>query len=188
MQIVSEAPALYTVPDTAEPVGAKAAGAASALPESVRVRRRSPLRRMWRQTARLRGQVGVATDGDLLSGDPLALEVVLLREELARLKAELHRPADLGSVIEHMRRVSAQVTYVQDEDDVWSAFGECLVSREAIAQASSEVEAAIGVLRERLGEGATTTSPMLAAAGRPWAVAPHALPRRAVELGRAVGD
>jgi hypothetical protein len=86
-----------------------------------------------------------------------------LREENARLKAHRHRPHDLGTLIDHLRLVANPRPGPETVEDDWTAFSECLVIREALAQARLENEAAIRVIRERLLERDTTQEAICAA-------------------------
>jgi hypothetical protein len=82
--------------------------------------------------------------------DDLRLQVMLLQEENARLKAARHKPADPGSLIEEVRtlRESSQANEVLDE--AWNVLGECLALREGLDRACIEVQAAMAAVRERL--------------------------------------
>jgi len=80
----------------------------------------------------------------------LKLELLLLREENARLKADRHRPVDLGSVIECLRLLAGQPADPETVEDAWATLSDCHVVREALAQASIELEAAIFALTAHL--------------------------------------
>lgn len=82
--------------------------------------------------------------------DDLRLQVMLLQEENARLKAARHKPADPGSLIEEVRtlRESSQANEVLDE--AWNVLGECLALREGLDRACIEIQAAMTAVRERL--------------------------------------
>jgi hypothetical protein len=152
MEIVHEDPALEMVPNIAEPVAvASSADTASELLVASPKPTQTPLARLWRRTARLRGEADAYRESSRDGEAQLELEVILLREQVARLKTELHRPADLGCVIDHLRRVTAQVADTEDEDDAWSALADCLTIREGLAQVSVEIEAAVGVAQQRFG-------------------------------------
>ena len=83
----------------------------------------------------------------------LKLELLLLREEIARLKADRHRPVDLGTVIEYLRLIGQPPANPETVDDAWSMLSDCHVVREALAQASIEIEAAIAALQAQLRDG-----------------------------------
>lgn len=151
MQSVHEPTAPETAPDTTEPRATTSSeDGEPQLLMPVHGDPRTPLVRLWRRTARLRGQVGAYHDQGREAADPLHLEVVLLREHVARLKTERHRPADLGTVIDELRQVTARMAVAQDEDEAWGALSDCLMIREALAQVSVEIETAIGAARQRL--------------------------------------
>lgn len=82
----------------------------------------------------------------------LQLDLLLLREENARLKSERHRPHDLGRLIDHVRTVATQELAVQNAEEGWRLLRECFLLREALAQAGVETEAAIAVMQQRLNE------------------------------------
>jgi hypothetical protein len=79
----------------------------------------------------------------------LKVQMMLLREENARLKADRHHPSDVGTMIDELRLV-ADEEEGELLDDAWSLLSECLVIREGLAQACLEIEAAAGAVRERL--------------------------------------
>jgi hypothetical protein len=143
--------------------------------------RRSPAG-LWRRTARLRGKLGAFDDDGIGAANALSLEVVLLRERVARLTADIHRPADIGTVIDRTRRLAATLTDAQDEDVAWSALSECLSAREALAQATVEIEASISAAAQRLrGADETVAEPG-------WGAAVHAGARGRRAWPRAVGQ
>ncbi|MBV9915216.1 MAG: hypothetical protein JO153_01845 [Solirubrobacterales bacterium] len=82
----------------------------------------------------------------------LQLDLLLLREENARLKSERHRPHDLGRLIDHVRAVAAQELAVENAEEGWRLLSECFLLREALAQAGVETEAAIAAVQQRLDE------------------------------------
>lgn len=81
----------------------------------------------------------------------LELTVLLLREENARLKAERHRPPDVGTMIAQMRRIAVDQGEDELSDEAWSLLSECLVIREELSQACTEIKAAMSAVQERLG-------------------------------------
>jgi hypothetical protein len=84
--------------------------------------------------------------------DELKLQVMLLREENARLSAALYKPADPGTLIDHVRMLSARSEASDVLDETWSILGECLALREGLDRACVEIQAAISSVRERLGK------------------------------------
>lgn len=89
--------------------------------------------------------------GSIDDEDDLRLQVMLLREENARLKAARHKPVDTGSMIERMRTLAQSGTELEQLDESWSVLAECLALREGLDQACIEIQAAISSVRERLG-------------------------------------
>ena len=91
--------------------------------------------------------------GDSAAEDEMALQlqVMLLSEDNARLKAELRRPSDVGTLIEQMRELGDQEGPGEVLDEAWTMLSECLVMRQGLEQACIEIQAAIGSVRERLG-------------------------------------
>jgi hypothetical protein len=49
----------------------------------------------------------------------LELNLLLLREENARLKEERHRPPDVGTMIEQMRRIAVERSEDELSDEMW---------------------------------------------------------------------
>ena len=94
-----------------------------------------------------------ATAGDTAAQDELALklQVMLLSEENARLKAERHRPSDVGTLIDQMRELGNQEGPGEVLDEAWTMLSECLVIRQGLEQACAEIQVAIAGVRERLG-------------------------------------
>jgi hypothetical protein len=80
----------------------------------------------------------------------LKLELMLLREENARLKADRHRPSDLGTLIDQLRLVAAQKGEAEMIDEGWTLVSESLSIREGLEQACLEIQAAIEAVQERL--------------------------------------
>jgi hypothetical protein len=91
--------------------------------------------------------------GDSAAQDEIALklQVMLLSEENARLKAERHRPSDIGTLIDQMRELGDQEGPGEVLDEAWTMLSECLVIRQGLEQACAEIQAAIAGVRERLG-------------------------------------
>jgi hypothetical protein len=91
--------------------------------------------------------------GDNAAQDEIALklQVMLLSEENARLKAERHRPSDIGTLIDQMRELGDQEGPGEVLDEAWTMLSECLVIRQGLEQACAEIQAAIAGVRQRLG-------------------------------------
>jgi hypothetical protein len=81
----------------------------------------------------------------------LQLQVMLLSEENARLKADRHRPSDVGTLIDQMRELGDQEGPGEVLDEAWTMLSECLVIRQGLEQACAEIQVAIAGVRERLG-------------------------------------
>lgn len=80
----------------------------------------------------------------------LELAVLLLREENARLKADLHRPTDVGTMTAMMRRTAAEQGEDELSDEVWSLLSDCLVIQEELTQACEEIKTAMTAVQQRL--------------------------------------
>jgi hypothetical protein len=109
-----------------------------------------PFGRFRRRFDRFKG-VG---DPQALRGSPddeveLKLQLMLLREENARLKAARYQPADTGTVIDRVRLLGS-LTDGELLDDAWSLLADCLVIREGLDEACVEIQNAIVSVRERL--------------------------------------
>jgi len=80
----------------------------------------------------------------------LKLELMLLREENARLKsARRHRP-DIGTAIDQLRLLATTTTDPDHGDEIWSALTQTLLIREGLHQTCNELETAINTIRNRL--------------------------------------
>ena len=113
--------------------------------------KRASLGRIMRRLERFRGDADAVRERDGSGADvDLELTLMLLREENARLKAERHRPADVGGTIDRLRLVAAEQTHDDVFDDVWGLLAECLTIREGLDHACDEVHAAISAVQERL--------------------------------------
>ena len=100
----------------------------------------------------MRGNGDNHTASDSLDDrESLRLEAMLLREEVARLRTERHRPADIGTLIDQLRELAMENGEAEMEDEVWNLLAEVMVIREGLEQACIELESAIGSLRRRLG-------------------------------------
>lgn len=153
IHIVPELPAPNVAPGADEPAARAAAshGAATSAQTVVSNRGRDPIARFRRRLEQLRG------DTDAFGGDDAAdeesdlkLEVMLLREENARLKAQGHRPSDVDTLIDQMRRLGADKGDAEMADEAWTLLTECLVIREGLEHACVEIQVAIGAVHERL--------------------------------------
>jgi len=115
------------------------------------VDQREPLRRLRSTVGRFRGDGDESSNGNSIDDDrDLKLEVMLLREENARLKIGLHRASGVGTLIDHLRLVAADKGDAEALDDAWSILTECLVIREGLEQACTEIQTAIASVHERL--------------------------------------
>jgi hypothetical protein len=94
-----------------------------------------------------------STAADSAAQDELALklQVMLLSEENARLKAERHRPSDIGTLIDQMRGLGDQEGPGEVLDEAWTMLSECLVIRQGLEQACAEIQLAIAGVQRRLG-------------------------------------
>ena len=100
---------------------------------------------------RLRGYANTQANGAIAEDETaLKLQVVLLSEENARLKAARHRPSDVGTLIDQMRLLAAREDEGEALDEVWTMLSECLVIREGLDQACVEIQSAINDVRDRL--------------------------------------
>jgi hypothetical protein len=93
---------------------------------------------------------GHAATDSLEDVESLKLEVMLLREEIARLRTERHRPADIGTLINQLRHLAAENGEAEMEDEVWSLLAEVMVIREGLERACIELESAVGAVHHRL--------------------------------------
>ncbi|MFL5864068.1 MAG: hypothetical protein ACJ780_25405 [Solirubrobacteraceae bacterium] len=106
---------------------------------------------VWRRSlVRLRRDRTVKLKDDALSASELKLETMLLREENLRLKAEQHRPLDLGGLIEGLRVMAEVDVCPETTDDGWTTLSDCLVLREGLRQAALELEATIKAIKGNL--------------------------------------
>jgi hypothetical protein len=86
--------------------------------------------------------------------EELEAELVLLREENARLAAEQVRPGSPGRVVEQLRAVAAHVdTATSQADDAWEQMAEAFVTRELLLGVSLELERLGARLRQQLEAG-----------------------------------
>jgi hypothetical protein len=119
--------------------------------EPLEGRQDQPFDRFRRRIERFRG-LGDAElpPGSLDDESELRLQVMLLREENARLKAARHQPAGAGSALERVRQLNAHASPADAADDAWSLLTDCLVIREGLQQVCVEMQGAISAIQERL--------------------------------------
>ena len=110
-----------------------------------------PFDRFRRRVERFRG-LGDAeiAPGSLDDESELRLQVMLLREENARLKAARHQPSAAGSALERVRMLTTQASTAEAADDAWTLMTDCLVIREGLQQVCVEMQGAISVIQARL--------------------------------------
>jgi hypothetical protein len=144
IHIAPDSPAL--APTTSGATTLQASGAPDRSPSAELAR--EPVGRFRRS----RGDAHPAP-GDTAAQDEIALQlqVMLLSEENARLKAERHRPSDIGTLIDQMRELGDQEGPGEVLDEAWTMLSECLVIRQGLEQACAEIQVAIAGVRERLG-------------------------------------
>jgi hypothetical protein len=110
-----------------------------------------PFRGFKRRMERARGLIEEQELGrSVHQEDDLRVQVMLLQEENARLKAVRHKPADPGTVVEEMRALASSGATSEVLDEAWSVLGECLALREGLDRACIEIQAAMSSVRERL--------------------------------------
>jgi hypothetical protein len=147
--IVPTASALTSAPNDPETVAEILAAASRNSYETTTARRNPQPFGRFRRNAERGSAEAQRHDEELDDEADLQLQVMLLREENARLKAGRHRPSDVGTMIDELRLVASE-----EEgdllDDAWSLLSECLVIREGLAQACVEIENAVGSVRQRL--------------------------------------
>jgi hypothetical protein len=80
----------------------------------------------------------------------LEVEVTLLREENARLKTELRRPADLGTAIRKLREIASESGEAEAGDYALAAFASALAVSAGLERACLELETASASVRGRL--------------------------------------
>jgi hypothetical protein len=86
--------------------------------------------------------------------EELEAELVLLREENARLAAEQVRTGHPGRVVEQLRAVAAHVDVASSRaDDAWEQMAEAQVTRELLLSVSIELERLGARLRQQLEAG-----------------------------------
>ena len=144
IHIAPDAPALASTSTGGETLQASGGPDRASSPELAR----EPVGRF----RRVRGDAHPAP-GDNAAQEEIALklQVMLLSEENARLKAERHRPSDIGTLIDQMRELGEQEGPGEVLDEAWTMLSECLVIRQGLEQACAEIQVAIAGVRERLG-------------------------------------
>jgi hypothetical protein len=80
----------------------------------------------------------------------LKLQLMLLREENARLKSARHQPASPGTAIDRVRVLATSANEAEALDDAFSLLGDCLTIRESLDQVCVEIQSALDAVRERL--------------------------------------
>jgi hypothetical protein len=112
---------------------------------------REPFGRFRRRFERIKGLPTPHEEPLALGGEAeLKLQLMLLREENARLKSARHQPASPGSVIDRVRVLAASGAEGDALDDAWGVLSECLAIREGLDQVCAEIQHAIDRVRERL--------------------------------------
>ena len=134
-----------------QPVADQPLGSPLEADEPLGPRQDQPFDRFRRRVERFRG-LGDAeiAPGSLDDESELRLQVMLLREENARLKAARNQPAAAGSALERVRLLNAQASTAEAADDAWSLLTDCLVIREGLQQVCVEMQGAISAIQERL--------------------------------------
>jgi hypothetical protein len=90
------------------------------------------------------------TEADYLS--TIQAELVLLREENARLRFERAQRPDADSMIERLTALSAaQPPSADHRDEAWHLVGEALVMREVLIDICTEIGQTVITLQTRLG-------------------------------------
>lgn len=111
-----------------------------------------PFGRFRRNLGRFRGDANGQDHAESLHNEAeLKLQVMLLREENARLKAASRHPSDVATLIDQLRLLGATHGDGEMLDEAWTLLSECLVIREGLEQACIEIQAAISAVRIRLG-------------------------------------
>ena len=130
-----------------------ATGAEQPGPETVARLETEPLHGFKRRLERARAFVEEQEfTGSLEQEDDLKLQIMLLQEENARLKAARHKPPDPGTLIEEVRALADSSSVNDLLDESWSVLAECLALREGLDRACIEIQAAMTSVRERLSK------------------------------------
>jgi hypothetical protein len=112
---------------------------------------REPFGRFRRRFERIKGVPEPDAEPTSLGGEAeLKLQLMLLREENARLKAARHQPPSPGNVIDRVRVLAVAKPDGDAVDDAWAVLNECLVIREGLDQMCAEIQSAINRVRDQL--------------------------------------
>lgn len=110
-----------------------------------------PFGRFRRGIERLRGEFDANADEQAVDeGEDLEVQLMLLREENARLKMASRRDSDIGTLIGQLRRLGSSAGETEIGDEVWSLVTELLVIREGLERACIEIESSILTVHQRL--------------------------------------
>jgi hypothetical protein len=109
--------------------------------------------RLRRRLERFRGAV-IERDGFAGNEDEaeLKLQLLLLREENARLKSDRELPASPGTTLDRVRTLATSANESEALDDAFSILAECLALREGLDQVCLEMGEALDGVRGRLVE------------------------------------
>lgn len=115
--------------------------------------RQGALDRLRRSIEHARGESGADRSQAAVADDELDLRVqlMLLREENARLKSELYRPADVGTAISRLRALASSTDEAELGDRALGLLAQALAVSAGVERACIELEAAAGAVRARLG-------------------------------------
>jgi hypothetical protein len=80
----------------------------------------------------------------------LKLQLMLLREENARLKSARHQPSSPGTAIDRVRVLATSANEGEALDDAFSLLGDVLTIRESLDQVCVEIQSALDSVRQRL--------------------------------------
>lgn len=142
----SPSPALYAAPDDTDTRVQLAAVGDTVAPAGAQ-----PGREPFTRLRRLRGNANTQVNGAVAEDETaLKLQVMLLSEENARLKAARHQPSNVGTLIDQMRLLAASEGEGEVLDEAWTMLSECLVIQEGLDRACVEIQSAIGDVRDRL--------------------------------------
>jgi hypothetical protein len=109
-------------------------------------RQESPSRRR-----RFRRRPRDGEDGDDRSLPEMRAELVLLREENARLKAAEHEPSSFGKLLSRARAVAASpVAHEEFADEAVQALVEAIVLRDSLLEVCGELERSMARVKARL--------------------------------------
>jgi hypothetical protein len=125
----------------------------AAAAESAEAAEKEAVGRFRRRFERFRGTAEEPDFSEPLDDEEeLRLQLMLLREENARLTAARNKPADPGTLIDQIRLLNSRSEASDVLDETWSILGDCLALREGLDQACVEIQAAVSNVRERLGK------------------------------------